>query len=114
MRYTNISPIDRDIAIKAFNSGCSEEIADALVSLAFYDPDPNWVEERCIKFLRQENKSLQILAITCLGHIARIHHKLNLRKILPVIDALKKDAEIIAAMEDLSDDIEIYIPKRSK
>ena len=49
------------------------------------------------------------LAVTSLGHIARIHRQLDLDKVLPVLEKLRSDPEIGGRVEDALDDIRKYL-----
>jgi hypothetical protein len=62
----------------------------------------------------QPNSEVARLAVTCLGHVARIHRTLDLDRVLPVLETLRKDPEIAASMGDALDDIEMYLPPNVK
>jgi hypothetical protein len=100
-------PITREEAEAAFASGAPEEITSALVNTAFYDPDWRWVQEKCLGFARSDIAAVRRIAVTCLGHVARIHQKLDLEIVLPVLDELSHDPEV--RVEDALDDIEMFM-----
>ena len=51
----------------------TEQICQALVSIAFYEQDWPWVQEQCLVLLSNKASAIRGLAATCLGHIARMH-----------------------------------------
>ena len=107
--YQEVLPISRKDAETIFSSGSSENIADALVSLAYYDSDWSWVQEICIRYLIGDNKNLQAVAATCLGHLARIHRKLDLEKVIPLLKKLQDNPKIGGIVEDALGDIDWYL-----
>ena len=107
LTYIEPHPITREEAEAAFVSDDSKEIAFALVNVAFHDPDWRWVQEKCLTLVRSDIAALRQVAVTCLGHVARIHRKLDLEKVLPVLDELLHDPEV--QVEDALDDIQMFM-----
>ena len=108
MQYKNPTPIDRKTAIDIFASNNTENICQTLLSVAFYEPDWRWTQERCLELLSSDNCDISLLAVTCLGHIARIHKILDKDKVISAlhlkISSCKAGKEII---EDALEDIKI-------
>jgi len=101
--------ISRDDAAKAFSSGNTPDACKSLVSLAFYETDWHWVQNKCLEFAKAENDELAGVAITCIGHLARIHKKLDLDIVLPVLDELGRNPKFKGRVEDALDDIKMYM-----
>jgi len=97
----------REEAESAFASGDSEEIAFALVNVAFHDPDWRWVQEKCLGLAQNDIAAVRQIAVTCLGHVARIHRELDLERVLPVLNKLSRDSEV--HVEDALDDIRMFM-----
>lgn len=109
MIYNEPAPIERECAINALNSKTEDLIIDALLRLTLHDSDSQWVQNICIKFSAHENVPVRRTAIQCLGHLARIHRKLDLSIVQPVLASLHGDPEIAGVVEDTLDDIEVYL-----
>jgi hypothetical protein len=107
LTYHEPQPITREEAEFAFVSGNPEEIASALLSVAFYASDWRWVQDTCLGFARNDIASVRQIAVTCLGHVARIHRKLDLEKVLPVLYELSHDPEL--QVGDALDDIQMFM-----
>lgn len=107
--YHDVQPITKDAAQKMFLSNKVENICNALVSIAFYDPDWKWVQDKCLHFFLSNDPNISGLAATCLGHIARIHHKLDKEKVINLLNSRRNDAEIGGQIEDALDDIDSFI-----
>jgi hypothetical protein len=52
------------------------------------------------------------LAITSFGHIARIHRKLELKTVLPLLERLHNNPQLAGRVEDALADIRMYIPSK--
>jgi len=111
MNYQEVEPISREDANKAFMSGNTSDICYALVSVTFHNSDWQWVQGKCISFLQKDDKDVQSLAVTCLGHLARIHHRLDLDMVLPLLNNLQQNPELKGCVEDALDDIQMYIKR---
>jgi len=65
----------------------TERICNALLGIVFCEPDWQWAQNIFLELLENGHPDIKGLSATCLGHIARIHGKLDKAK---VISALKK------------------------
>lgn len=107
--FHDVQPIDRRLAEKIFNSNNFDEICDALIRITYYDSDYKWVQGKCIMLLKGNDLSIKRLAITCLGHLARIHKKLDKELVVALLKKLKEDKDVSGAAEDALDDIDIFL-----
>jgi hypothetical protein len=107
--YHNPPRITRDEALKIFSDGTDEKICDALLSIAFYDVDWKWGQSQCLYFLNHSNPEIRGLAAVCLGHIARIHHKLDKSVVVTALKGRLSDPEISGRVQDALDDIEMFL-----
>ncbi len=110
MRYEAPQPINRSEAERIFAGNDEAAICNALVGVAFYDPDWKWVQTLCLKFLEtpDTSKGVRSLAATCLGHVARIHRIIDLDIVVPLLESLLDDPEMGTAGDAL-DDIRVFI-----
>jgi hypothetical protein len=109
MQYQAVTPIRRAEAIQTFTSGDAWNICDALVRVAYFDPDWRWVQSKCIEFSSHPDAAVRIVTATCLSHVARIHRKLDLDKVLPVLRSLLDDPEVNGTAEDALEDVVWYL-----
>lgn len=86
-----------------------DDVLRALLSAAFYDPDWRWVQNHCLNFLTHEDRDVRALAAICLGHIARIHGKLDVDIVLERLVPLKTDPLIGGSVQDALDDIKFFL-----
>jgi hypothetical protein len=108
MRYEEVSPISRARAQEDLASGDSTRAVLALLRSAFHDPDWRWVQGQCLFHLTRQDKSLQRMAAICLGHLARIHHTLDLDVVVPALEQVLRDPNIAAQVQDALDDIRVF------
>ena len=90
-------------------SGERTEIADSLLSAAYYDPDWRWVQGQCLAFSSHEDPNVRWIAATCLGHLARIHPQLDLKLVLQRLVDMKADPLVAQAAYDALDDIRYFL-----
>lgn len=110
MRYQPVHPISREEYEAAIKSGDSEVMCDALVRLTFHEPDWRWVQDECLTLADHPDVAVRGLALTCLGHLARIHRTLDLDRVLPCLRRRLLDPEVAGRAEDALDDIDIFLP----
>lgn len=77
MRYHSVEPITRSEAEAVFATGQPEKILYALLSVVYHDPDWRWAQSLYLDYAHHAHTDLRGLAITCLGHLARIHGVLD-------------------------------------
>jgi hypothetical protein len=111
MEYKSASGITHEEAEIIFARGSSAEIASALVGLAFHDSDDRWVENKCILLASHTNPEVRQIAATCLGHLGRIHQRLDLKTVIPLLIHLTKDdnQDVAGSAGDAIDDIEMFM-----
>lgn len=109
MNYQGSQPINKQAVEKAFASRDVKSICEALVSVALNDPDWRWAQNKCLDFLGNENPDVRGLAATCLGHIARIHRKLDKEKVLIALREHLDDNAISGQIADALDDIDMFL-----
>jgi hypothetical protein len=109
MQYEEIDSMSRSDAMAALGSADPRDICEALVRLAFHDPDLRWVQSLCIELTGHSIVEVQSTAILCLGHLARIHKALDLEKVVPLLIELSKNPLLSSRVDDVMDDIEIFL-----
>jgi hypothetical protein len=109
MKYQNIRPISKQAAENILYSGDEFGISECLISLAYYESDWRWVQEKCLEFTNHKFLEVRRSAILGFAHLARIHKKLDLEIILPRLQQLKENSLIAGTVEDVIEDIRIFI-----
>jgi hypothetical protein len=104
-QYRKVLPISRTEAIAVFGGIDVDRIRLTLVRIAFYDPDYEWAQARCLEFCVHNDPEVRGVAVTCLGHIARIHRRIDMGKVGPVLDKLACDSNVAGIVQDTLDDI---------
>lgn len=103
-----VDPISQIEAMESLASGDPVDVCKALVAIAFHESDWRWAQDRCLELLRSSDPSISGLAATCLGHIARIHRKIDKDIVLPALQALRADPDIGGRVDDAIDDISMF------
>ncbi|CAA0149339.1 hypothetical protein [Tenacibaculum maritimum] len=85
-----------------------DKILDSLLYVTEYDDDWEWVENKCLELINSKDNDIKGLAITCLGHLARIHGKINYKKVSKILESNLSDLTIKGRIEDAFDDIKMF------
>jgi hypothetical protein len=111
LQYEEVLPINRRDAEATLASGSADAIVHALLRSAYHDPDWRWVQEQCIRLSRHADPDVRGIAVLCLGHLARIHRRLDVDRALPVVHAGLADADPTVAghAEDALDDLAMFL-----
>jgi len=107
--FENPEPISRANAEAQLRSTDSATRVKTLLSTAYHDDDWRWVQDRCLAMLDDPHVDVRAMAALCLGHLARIHHRLELDRVVPALTALLDTAVVGSRARDALDDIEIFV-----
>jgi hypothetical protein len=110
--FENPKPMSRADAEAHLRSADSHARINALLAMAYHEPDWRWVQDQCLAMLHDPHVDVRAMAALCLGHVARLHRRLDLDRVLPALTALLP-AEIVGSRaRDALDDIETFITGR--
>ncbi len=108
MKYEVIQPTEKDQAEQAFRGNEPAEIVHALLGVTWHLADWEWVQDHCLGFLDSPMPDVRNTAIACLGHLARIHKKINKPKVLAALADKRTDPDCAGRVEDAIEDIEMF------
>jgi|SRR6516225_4563372 hypothetical protein len=109
MRYQDILPITREELRSALESDDAGRASRAIIAIALHESDWQWAEQQCLNALKDKRMDVRAAAIVGLGHIARIHGKITLSRVLLELQAVKSDESLRGIAEDALDDIVIFV-----
>jgi hypothetical protein len=107
--FDNPPPLSRVEAEAAFAAGQSNIVCRVLVEVALHDPDWRWIQEVCVRFANDTDSGVRGVAATCIGHLARLHQRIDVDAVLPVLGRLLQDPDVSGKAEDALDDIAIFL-----
>jgi hypothetical protein len=110
--YESVTPISRADAEVELAFGDTKRVCDALLRLTYHDPEWRWIQNQCVRFARHFDADVRGLAVTCFGHVARIHGALDLDVVSPVLRELRSDPEMGGRVSDTWDDIEVFLANK--
>ncbi len=113
MKYEVLSPITREKALLELASENWERVSQALLRLALHDSDPRWLEEQILAYLQHDHAWVRGTAALALGHVARLHGALDVKRVVPALGELLVDSnrDTRAKAQDALDDIEMFIQR---
>ena len=109
MRFATPERLPREVALAQLESADSVARMDALLSLALYDPDWELAQDRCLALLGDHDRNVVATAILGLAHVARLHRRLDLERVLPELERLRSEPALLGRVEDAIDDIAVFI-----
>jgi hypothetical protein len=86
-------------------------VSQLLVGLTFHEPDWRGVQELCLEILASGNPGYAYAAVLCLGHVARIHGRIDRERVIPAITAHQDDAKLRGRVQLTLEDIDWYAPE---
>jgi hypothetical protein len=104
-----LGPITAEAADRALASGDPGEISMALLRLALHGPDWERAERLARKHTGHPAVWVRRNAATALGHVARVHGRLDLDLSLPELNRLLDDPEVRDWADAALDDVETYL-----
>jgi hypothetical protein len=111
-KYRPAQQRSREQVEAMLKSGQPEQIIDALLSAAYYDPDWRWVELQCLQGLIHADVWVRRNAATCLGLLAVFHQRLDVELVVAALKKAGEDAEVLPWVEDSLSDIEHSMKKK--
>lgn len=107
--YEEMSPISPEAAELALRSGEPDQISRALLRSALHGPDWDRAEGWAFDHLRHPDVWVRRNAATSLGHIARVHGRLALDRVVPALLRLLADPDVEPYADAALDDVETYL-----
>nr|WP_319527520.1 hypothetical protein [Pseudomonas laurentiana] len=102
--------INKDELEVMLRSEDSNVVIDALMYICFNVDEPEWVEQKCIDAIEfGADDNVRGLAITCIGHVARIYSRISLAATVPVLRKYLDHKVLGGRARDALDDIEIFV-----
>ena len=111
LNFENPKPISHQEFEEAMRCDEPSVAAQALIRMALCERDLSWAELKSLCALNDHRKEVRLAGLVAIGHLARIHHCLNLQAILPAVKKLMGDPLYRGTAEDVLDDIAIFVPQ---
>lgn len=94
---------------KILASNDVEKVTKALLYLTFNIDDFDWVQNTILRMVANDEEDISGLAMTCLGHLARIYAKIDKGKVIPCLVLKANDERFKGRVEDALDDIHMFV-----
>lgn len=109
LNYEEPKEYAREDIEKMLASSEEKQIQDALLSIGLYGEDWKWSQDKCLEFVVHSNENIAGLAVTCLGHIARIHRELDKKTVLDALKKASQRSELSGRVGSAISDINVFI-----
>lgn len=89
---------------------------DAMVGAVLYgDADPKELQELYLRLLDHDDHQVGALAATCLGHLARVHGRLDEDRVVKALRGARAVPHISGTAADALEDIALFLhPQRAR
>lgn len=95
---------------KALSSNNKNIVINGIMAMVFNLDDVNWISNHLIELSKHNNLEISSLALTCFGHLARLHGNVgNLECVSNLLKNMSKNVSLGGAAEDAMDDIETFM-----
>ncbi|MFD1000346.1 hypothetical protein ACFQ21_13570 [Ohtaekwangia kribbensis] len=112
-KYIDYYDFDSDRVNQLLNSPNVKDKLDALLTTVLGSSDYETSDKLVFQFANSDELDLRRNAILCIGHLVRIHKKIDLGKYIPILDGIlsSQDDELVDNAEDALNDIWIFFDK---
>ncbi|MBZ5512527.1 MAG: hypothetical protein LAN70_15340 [Acidobacteriia bacterium] len=107
MNYEEPKQISKEAVQRALVSS-SQIASDALIRAALTIDDWEWVESVLVGALSDQRYEVRRAALVALGHVVRLHHRLHLDKVVPLVQRCALDSNLAGTAEDTLEDIAMF------
>lgn len=108
MRYQEPERVERREAVKVFRAGKPEEVARVLLSMSLKDADLDFALLWCLFFLNHEDDRVAGASAVSIGHLARIHKRINKAVVIPALEIARDEGRIAGQATDALEDIATF------
>jgi HEAT repeat protein len=98
----------------ALERGEPEELARTSLAAALHSGSAEWAQDVCLRLAQHPEPSVRGNAVLALGHIARLHRRLDEQRVRPVITRALADGDafVRGQADAAADDIEHFLKWR--
>lgn len=112
LKKGTLGPIRRDVAARWLASGEPTLVVRAILRLALHGPDWKRAEELAREHAVHPDVMIRRNAATALGHIARVHGRMDVDASLRMLHAMREDPEVTDWADAALDDFEMFLGVR--
>ncbi|MEO0473706.1 MAG: hypothetical protein AAF206_29105 [Bacteroidota bacterium] len=111
MKYQEPPIFDKYESLRLLNSNNESDIIDGLLSVVLNSGAYKLSMEKSLKMASHPSEQVQACAIECLGHIARLHQKIDIDTAREILAAgLKSENQtIVGKAESAIDDVSFFL-----
>lgn len=105
MKYEEIPKVTTEQAIANLASDDQNLIRKTLLGIVELD-DWEWAQDQCLRFVESTDFWTASVAITSLGHLARVSARMDLDRVIPILERVSRERldlapNVQSAMEDI-------------
>lgn len=115
LNYVPIPWMSKSEINAAIRDNLVEKLEIAVLSAALNSGDGIWAEKVCFKLVNHSDPTVRGNALLSLGHIARIHGKLDRKRAIKTLEAALNDEDefVRGHAEDALEDVQHFVNKQA-
>ena len=107
--YQDPAPTTVEAVQHSLDTGDLAAATLGLVGLAYFEPDWRRCHDLFLGLLNHADANIRGTAAICLAHLARIHHQLDVDRVLPALRAKLDDPDMGGMADDAIEDIDQFL-----
>ena len=86
----------------------ARELCGAMIAAALNVDDWEWLQDELVELLHHPDLNVRAIAATSLGHVARIHGRLDVARVRPLLEELRQHQKTRGFADTALEDIEMF------
>jgi hypothetical protein len=100
--------VTKEVAELALSEDDGMKLCSILISVALFENDFPWAQNLIFSNVLSKHQHIAQAAVIAVGHLARIHGKINMDKLNVLFEGVLFKSELSGSIQDTLDDIEIF------
>lgn len=108
MEYRDPGTGGREELLAAIEKDDAQELCEAMIAAALNVDDWEWLQDEFVERLHHPDINVRAIAATSLGHVARIHGRLDVARVRPLLEELRQHQKTRGFADTALEDIEMF------
>lgn len=84
------------------------QICQTIVDATHVVSDYEWLVEQLLELTKHSDIEVREIAVTCIGHLARLHRGRDKKLLLEILEPLQHQSDIAGRVSDAIDDVNMF------
>ena len=107
-KNNRLSDQARQNLMKTLSNKETSHICQAIVDATHVVSDYEWLVEQLLELTKHSDIEVRRVAVTCIGHLARLHRARDKKLLLEILEPLQYQSDIAGRVSDAIDDVNMF------